>query len=149
VIRAFRLSSSRFRSDSGAGAALHGGRWNPPGTEAIYSSSTASLAALEILVHFSVLPRDFVLTEIRIPERVFTETLHSSKLPAGWDSPEPAAATQEIGRDWLISRRTAVLLVPSAIVPSEQNLVLNPAHPQFRHIRFLAPKTFRFDPRLK
>jgi RES domain-containing protein len=70
VIVAYRLSSSRYPAHSGKGAALHGGRWNLPGTEVIYTSESRSLAALEILVQFAVLPRDFVISEIRIPDRV-------------------------------------------------------------------------------
>jgi RES domain-containing protein len=65
----YRLHSRLFRGDSGVGAALYGGRWNPPGVEAIYASATISLAVLEILVHYSVLPKDFVATPIEIPEK--------------------------------------------------------------------------------
>ena len=71
MTRCYRLSSGRYPSNSGKGAAIAGGRWNPVGVEAIYAAATASLAALEVMVGFSVLPRDFVLTEIHIP--VLTE----------------------------------------------------------------------------
>ncbi|HEX4230462.1 MAG TPA: RES domain-containing protein [Bryobacteraceae bacterium] len=64
----FRLCSKRYPANDGKGAALKGGRWNPAGTAVIYSSATASLAALEVLASYSALPRDFTLTEIRIPE---------------------------------------------------------------------------------
>ena len=68
ILEVYRLHSKRYPANSGRGAALHGGRWNPPGVEAIYTAQSRSLAALEILVHYAVLPRDFVLTPIRIPE---------------------------------------------------------------------------------
>jgi RES domain len=61
-----RLSSNRYPANSGAGAALHGERWNPIGTPAIYCAENRLLAALEILVHYSVLPRGFVMTRIGI-----------------------------------------------------------------------------------
>jgi len=64
VLKAYRLSSGRYPANSGAGAALHGGRWNPPGIPAIYCADNRSLAALEILVHYDVLPRDFAITRI-------------------------------------------------------------------------------------
>ena len=149
MISCFRLSSSRYPSDSGKGAARYGGRWNPAGVEAIYAATSVSLAALEVLVHFSVLPRDFVLTEIRVPDGVLVESLRREDLPAKWDLLSSSAATQEIGRIWAADLRSAVLSVPSAIVPVDRNYVLNPKHPEFGRIRFLRPAPFRFDIRLK
>jgi hypothetical protein len=69
------LSSGKYPSNDGTGAALDGGRWNPRGVEVVYAAATASLAALEVLVHFSVLPRDFVLTEIHIPAAAVIESI--------------------------------------------------------------------------
>jgi len=66
VIVVYRLASSRFPANSGAGAALHGGRWNPVGTEVIYTADSQPLAALEILAHYEVLPKDFVITPIQL-----------------------------------------------------------------------------------
>ena len=145
----FRLSSGKYPGNSGKGAALHGGRWNPTGLEVVYAAASASLAVLEILVHFSVLPRDFVLTEIRIPASVLIEIIDEHGLPTGWDGCSPAAETQEFGRTWVIERRSAVLSVPSVIVPSDRNYVLSPSHPDFGKIQFLPPRPFRFDTRLK
>jgi RES domain-containing protein len=135
--------------NSGGGAALHGGRWNPRGTETIYAAASRSLAVLEIMVHYSVLPRDFVLTEIEIPPEVPIDRLISNDLPRGWNTPAPARATQEIGRRWIRSAATAVLEVPSAIVPTESIYLLNPKHKDFRLLKFASPVPFRFDGRLK
>jgi RES domain-containing protein len=118
------------------------------GVEAIYAAASVSLAALETLVHFSVLPRDYVLTEIHIPEAV-VESLDEEDLPAGWDTLSPSAVTQEIGHGWAVEHRSAVLSVPSAIVPVDRNYVLNPKHRDFGRIKFLPSTPFRFDPRLK
>lgn len=149
MITAYRLSSARFPVNSGAGAALYGGRWNPIGTEAIYAAATRSLAALEVLVHFAVLPLDFVLTEITIPDDVAVLAIDESALPAGWDGVTPSSDTQRIGADWVGKARYAVLSVPSSIVREERNFVLNPKHPGFGKIGFSRPVPFRFDPRLK
>ena len=117
---------------------MHGGRWNPPGVEVVYAAATASLAALEVLVHYAVLPRNFILTEIHIPHGVPVERVD-----------EVPAATQEFGRKWVEEQRSAVLAVPSAVIPSERIYVLNPAHDGFPRIEFLPPVAFEFDRRLK
>jgi RES domain-containing protein len=149
VISAFRLSTARFSANSGVGAALYGGRWNAVGTEAIYAAESTSLAVLEVLVHFSVLPADFVMTEIRIPETVSILRVNEDELPLGWDREIPIAATQELGTRWVREGRSAVLSVPSSIVAPERNFVFNSAHPSFLLLKFLAPVPFGFDSRLK
>ena len=166
MIVAYRLSSSRYPAHSGKGAALHGGRWNLTGTEVIYISESRSLAALEILVQFAVLPRDFVISEIRIPDRVKiveAEELYNrqrdvfetitGESPAVVDFSSlvrgSVASTRSIGASWIDDRTYAVLSVPSSIIPEERNYVLNVAHPDFRHIEFLQSKPFQFDRRLK
>jgi RES domain-containing protein len=131
------------------GAALHGGRWNPKGVEVVYAAATVSLAALEVLVQFSALPRDFVLTEIHIPAGGVIEAVYEQDLPTDWQAFSPSPGTQEIGRRWVVELRSAVLSVPSTIVPVERNYVLNPRHPNFGQIVFLPSTPFRFDPRLK
>lgn len=44
---------------------------------------------------------------------------------------------------------SAVLIVPSAVMPLERNYVLNVLHPDFRKIAFGQSEPFPFDPRLK
>jgi len=119
------------------------------GTEAIYTAATRSLAALEVLVHFAVLPLDFVLTEIAIPDDVPVLSIEDSMLPEGWADAVSFSATQAIGAEWVSEGRYGVLSVPSSVVREERNYVLNPKHPDFQKMRFSAPRPFRFDPRLK
>jgi RES domain-containing protein len=149
VTSCFRLSSGKYPSDSGAGAGLYGGRWNPRGIDVVYASATASLAALEILVHFSILPREFVLTQINIEASIRIEVVDAAVLPAGWQANLFSPFTQNFGRDWALGLRSSVLSVPSAVIESERNFVINPNHPEFVMIQFSPPKPFRFDPRLK
>jgi RES domain-containing protein len=149
VIEAYRLHSSRYSATDGAGAAIHGGRWNPPGTEVIYAAASRSLAVLEILVHYSVLPRDFLITPISMPDSVSIVDVPDSVLTAGWNQPTPIPATQEYGRTWITTNGSAVLSVPSAVMPFERNYVLNILHPGFREIAFGPSEPFPFDPRLK
>jgi RES domain-containing protein len=149
VISLYRLSSARFPVNNGAGAAKYGGRWNQVGRPVIYAAQTASLAALEVLVHYSILPRDFLLTEIQVPDNMTTARLEVAALPMGWDGDIIISRTQVLGEQWVVGGRAAVLSVPSSIVPKERNFVINPVHPSFRRIKFLPSAPFAFDPRLK
>jgi RES domain-containing protein len=90
-----------------------------------------------------------VLTTIEIPPRIRIFEFPDADLPEGWDKPKPLKATQKIGLKWVKQGQYPVMRVPSSIVRIERNLVLNPAHPDFRFITFQAPIPFRFDPRLK
>jgi RES domain-containing protein len=133
---------------SGEGASKAGGRWNSRGVAVIYASESESLAALETLVHigagsrirFSFIRLDF--------DRAMVETLPLSALPLNWKSEPPGPATKQLGDAWAKSARSAILAVPSVIIPSELNYVLNPAHPDFAKIVFAKPTAFTFDPRL-
>ena len=151
MITAYRLSSSRYPPNSGKGAAIRGGRWNLPGMEVIYLAASRPLAVLEILVHYAVLPRDFVFTPLRIPDRIEAtiDEISLAQLPPNWNAPDPLSYTQELGAAWIRGRRSAVLKVPSAIIPEEPNYVLNVEHMDFKAIEFLPSRPFRFDPRLK
>jgi RES domain-containing protein len=88
--RVYRLHSGRYPANSGKGAAIHGGRWNLPGTEAIYTSGSASLAVLEVLAHYSILPKDFVLTSISIPDRISVSGPPVGSFPQDWNLPVPS-----------------------------------------------------------
>ena len=119
------------------------------GTEVIYAAASRPAAVLEILVHYAVLPKDFVMTLISIPDRLTIIDVPDNVLTPGWDLPIPIAATQEYGGQWIASSRSAVLRVPSAVVKSEWNFVLNVFHQEFREIVFGPSEPFKFDPRLK
>ena len=118
---------------SGAGAKKAGGRWNRHDVAVVYTSESPSLACLETLVHLNAggLPMNRYLVEVTIPDDVWDarEERSAASLPVGWDA-EPASLTSiEFGTEWLVSRRTPVLVVPSTIVPEEMNVLINPAHP--------------------
>jgi RES domain-containing protein len=133
----------------GEGARKTGGRWNSPGFAAVYTSATPSLAALEILVHVprSELLLAYVLFSAQVPEDLI-EVVDPRRLPPNWrDSPIPPQE-QAVGDEWLRGGRSAVLQVPSAIVPQESNYILNPAHEGFSRIRIGDAETFELDRRL-
>jgi RES domain-containing protein len=145
----YRICSAGFPSNDGEGARLYGGRWNHRGVRMVYCARNASLCALEVLANSGSLPRNMVLIKIAIPSSVSMETVELGTLPKGWDGAVPADVTKVIGTEWQLRDDSAVLSVPSAIVPHERNYLLNPDHRDFSRIRFTAPVPFLFDPRLK
>jgi RES domain-containing protein len=90
-----------------------------------------------------------VVIGARIPKSASIRTIEEAELPKNWDDPVSIKKTKDLGTSWAKSGATAVLSVPSAVVPNERNYLLNPAHPDFSIIRFSAPKAFVFDKRLK
>ncbi|MGH7535623.1 MAG: RES family NAD+ phosphorylase [Gemmatimonadales bacterium] len=134
---------------SGEGARLYGGRWTSRGRRAVYASSSAALAILEMLVHLeapALLPA-YVLIPVGIPDDVI-QRLDPAALPPDWREYPAPARLQEMGDAWLDAGVTPALQVPSAIVPAEFNFLLNPAHPEFARILIGAPRPYTFDPRL-
>ena len=147
----WRIVQRKYVDDafSGEGSAKYGGRWNHKRTAVVYASQSESLAQLEILVRTSR-PKDlalYVLIEAQIPEDLI-ETLGHNELPEDWrQTPEPNS-TRDIGAKWAAERRRLVLAVPSVVVPSELNYLLNPTHPDFSKIKIGKPKAIDWDPRL-
>ncbi len=149
-MRVWRLCSSRHPAPDGEGARLSGGRWNFPGSAVVYASATLSLAVLEKLVQvdWDLLPKDLITFSAEIPDRVEIETIHEATLPSSWrDYPAPEAI-QALGTAWVNRAETAVLSVPSVVIPEERNYLLNPARSDFRRIRWAEPRPFVWDPRL-
>lgn len=153
MIEAYRLNSSKYPPNSGKGAAIKGGRWNRHGFEAIYTAASRLLAVLEILVHYAVLPRDFMVSPVRIPESLVQHEvfLRADDPFRSLDLNQLADQdfTRNLGMTMFEAKHCAVLSVPSVIIPAERNYVLNPAHPRFSEIEFRASEPFYFDPRLK
>ena len=132
----------------GEGARLFGGRWNSPGTRVVYTSGSLALAALESLVHLNP-PVTFPYAAIPVAfDEALVETVAVPALPAGWTEAPPPPATRLIGDQWVKRARSAVLCLPSIIIPAEPNYLLNPAHPDFGSITIGKPEPFSFDPRL-
>lgn len=148
----WRLSRRRYAADplSGKGGTLSGGRWHFKGPPVVYASATLSLALLEMLVHTSgdLLPVDLVATSIEIPDDLPLLELDEKRLPVSWRATPPPRALQEHGVCWLERGETAVLEVPSALVPVESNYLVNPRHRDAGRIRIAGRRDFALDPRL-
>jgi len=152
VIRAWRIVKARHAGDvfSGEGARLAGGRWNHRGTTVVYASDSLALAALELFVHLGKARSalSFVFFRIEIPDDVQVESISVDGLSANWRDQPPPDATKNLGTRWFKAGKSAVLRVPSVLVPVESNYLLNPVHPEFLSIRIGAPEPFAFDPRM-
>lgn len=148
-MRAFRVADRRFPLFDGTGARLLGGRWNSPGRSLIYAAETFSGALLEVLVHANLgrVPKTHAFVEITIPETVATESLRRDELP-GWDA-EDQIVSRAFGDRWISERRSAVLLVPSAVTSGhERNVLISPEHADFPKIIASQPQDVQWDKRL-
>lgn len=149
MITAWRLvNQARARTAfGGEGSYRHGARWNHPGTRVVYVAATTSLAALEVLVHAGSPGRltPFQAFRVEIPEALVTDLV---SLPADWrESPAPSS-TKDLGSAWAASGVSAVLRVPSVVVPWEFNYVTSVDHRDFGQVLRGEPVAFQFDGRL-
>jgi RES domain-containing protein len=144
---AYRIALSRYsnRAFFGEGARKVGGRWNPRGTPAVYASATLSLAALEFLAHLNSVDDapELVSFRIEFDSKLVTEL----KLPEVWRK-LGLNSTRSLGRDWFTEAKSPILKVPSFIIPSESNFVLNPTHRAFSKIKVSPAEPFELDHRL-
>lgn len=149
-LEVFRILTHRHVADafSGEGARLYGGRWNSKGLAMVYTASSRSLAMLEMLVQDQPLRARYAVIPAKIPSDVRIERISPSALPPDWMTAERVDDLRAIGGDWIKRAKTAVLCVPSAVVPREFNYLLNPAHPEFAQITLADAETLTTDFRL-
>jgi len=126
------------------------GRWHTRGRRVVYCSESPAAALLEILVHFEIdvrdLPTRYRLLKLRAPDTLVVEDLLAADLPADWL--EQADRTHAIGDRWLQAGRSALLRVPSAVVPETFNLLLNPGHAHAGQLEVVQVSEHAIDPRL-
>lgn len=138
---------------SGAGAKATGGRWNPAGVAMVYASASRALACLETMVHFNAggLPLNRYLVAVSIPDPVWARAriARPADLEVGWDAAPAGQVSIRFGADWVRAGATALLVVPSAIVPEEGNILVNPAHPDAAAITAAKLRRWVYDPRLR
>ncbi len=145
-MQAWRIVKTRHSGEafSGEGAYRYGGRWNTAGTRVVYVSSTLALAALEILVHLPTRRTlSFSTFRLSFDDRLI-ELLKMDDLPLNWRAEPPDRDTQMIGDEWVREARSAVLGVPSTIIPEETNFLLNPAHVDYAQIVIGPSRPFAF-----
>jgi RES domain-containing protein len=149
VYRVLRRKYARGPFD-GEGAYRYGGRWSSPGIRLSYTSEHQSLAMLEYFVHLDKddPPGDLVLAVAEVPDELTRERVEVRDLPANW---RDAAAPPELARfgDAFAQRgERCLLLVPSVVAPSENNCLINPAHPDYKRILVYELESLSYDPRM-
>lgn len=134
---------------TGNGAARYPGRWNSQTEPMIYCAPTRAIAVLETAAHIddSAFPLNRYLVELEVHDEVWSqrEEVPVAMLPTTWDAIPAGQASIRFGSSWLSSRRSAILLVPSVIVPEEWCSLINPQHPLASQISAQAIRLFEYD----
>lgn len=148
----YRLLRKPFSATpfDGEGSFRFGGRWSRPGTRVVYTAEHLSLAMIEYLAHLdaSKRPKDLVLATADVPDDVSVMRLTSADLPATWRNYPAPDALQTIGDRFARELKACVLIVPSVLATTDNNWILNPAHPDFSRITLNSAMPFDYDSRL-
>lgn len=134
---------------SGEGARLFGGRWNSQGLRVVYTSPSLALAAVETFVHLepNLRPDDLVSMEAELSDAIPADHLDLKSLPRKWFELSDESL-RDYGDRWIRAGRTIALHVPSAAIRGEWNVLLNPAHSDFRKLKIESARPFEFDLRM-
>lgn len=150
-MRVWRISNAKYAHSafSGEGARLFDARWNFAGSSMVYTSSSLALAAIEYFVHLdpSEAPRALISLMAELPGGLAIERIDLAQLPNDWRRVDNRHL-QQPGTDWVKSLKSVALIVPSAAVLGEWNVLLNPAHPDFRKIELGEALPFQYDERM-
>jgi RES domain-containing protein len=148
-MRVWRIARGCYAPLDGEGARLHGGRWNSAGRPVVYTAQSAALAVLELLVWTDPedVPADLRLFEIELPGDARIDRVDIEALPGNWMEPgSPACAG--MGDRWLAAGESLALAIPSAVLPEDSNLLINPRHPAAARVHVAESRPFTFDLRL-
>lgn len=146
----YRLTKATYADTVFAGSRGRG-RWHQMGASVVYAADQPATALLETLVHATradLIRVPYVVFEIGLDEDRHLLRLPQEILPADWQAWPWPASTQEIGTYWFQSQASAVLEVPSAVIPYHRNYLINPSHPDFQELHIEGPTPFPIDVRL-
>lgn len=151
--RVFRLIKEKhIATPLAGGSALRGERWNPPGVDVLYTSSSPELALVEVLaglmpIRFDELPKFFLIT-ILLPDDEPIRVYTPADLPSGWHLPVRPPICQTFFGNWLSGTEELAVSIPSAVVPFSNNVVIHRAHAAFEKVRVESIQPFTVDGRL-
>jgi RES domain-containing protein len=140
---------SRHLELSGTGGLFLAGRWHHNGSPVVYLATNPAAALLEVCVHTAAndVPPSYTLIKVSVPSELTVARIDMSELPEDWAKRQ--SLTRDLGASWLKAKASALLEVPSAIVPETVNIVLNPLHPQASLCAIVGSRSYPFDSRLK
>jgi len=134
----------------GSGGLSAPDRWHTVGQRIVYCAPNPATALLEVLVHTKIdmedVPVNFRYLEVETPDTLAIEDVDAGGLGQSWRM--NLAATRRVGDQWLRSGRTALLRVPSVIVPVTWNVLINPRHPESPQVRVIRDHSHGIDLRL-
>ena len=145
----YRITGKKHARDiSGTGSAMYGGRWNKKGSAVIYTGENKEIALLETIVHTppAIIPSLDILT-IEIPDDSI-HTIEIKDLPDNWTNYPAPSVLAEIAEKWIDSNKSIALSVPSCVIHSSRNYILNCRHPDYDKVNVIDHKSFHFDSRL-
>jgi len=149
-LEVYRITSKKWSGSLNASG--YAARWNSYGLNVIYTAENRSLACLENLVHRNGfgLDSDFCIMTILIPSSLKIIEILEKKIPFNWNFPDENAhlICRKIGDEWIKSQNSSCLIVPSAIIQNEKNILINPNHKDFKKIKVSLTQSFSFDNRL-
>ena len=141
---------SNHRTLDGRGGLETSARWHSQGRPIMYLAESVAGALLEVLVHLELspvrLPKSYRLLKVEVPDDLSTEVLSANHLGENWIDDE--TLTRTVGDQWLASKRSALLRVPSAIIPETLNVLLNSAHEESRRLKIVSHREYPWDLRL-
>jgi RES domain-containing protein len=147
----YRICKTRYAKDlNGVGARKYGARWNQPGCECLYTSESRALALLEFTVNTNIneIPRALSIVTIDFGKAGIQE-LKESQLPGNWKAFPAPASTREFGTLLLKAAKTAIIKLPSSIIPNEFNYILNPLHATHKSFKIIDIADYAYDLRIK
>jgi RES domain-containing protein len=149
-VRAWRIDGTGRGALDGEESRDDGGRWHRPGRPLVYAASSCALALAEFLVHLKEETGTLQALEIDVPDDLRFDYIRADSLPEDWRTPRHEACCDS-GEQWLATpfeKRGAILLVPSAVVPLELNVIVDPWHPDAARVSIVETHAFPLDDRL-
>ncbi len=148
-VEVFRITKSKWANSLVASG--YAARWNDNGQFVIYTAQNRSLACLENLVHRNGIgiDSDFSTIIIDIPDDLTKSEIFFDDLPVGWNEPTESGflICRKFTQNWLQLQSSVILIVPSAIISEEKNILINPNHKDFNKISIKSVESFIFDKR--
>ncbi len=141
---------SNHETLDGRGGLLASARWHTQGSPIVYLAANPAGALVEVLVNLELdaarLPGNYTLLKAEAPDDIRIQRIETSTLPEHWKS--DLAISRSKGDAWLASRESALLEVPSAILPETYNILMNPNHPDAAQIKPVWHQVYPYDRRL-